>query len=339
MVERLVEHDKRQTQSAHEQHGSSAIKLSPAMQQRLRCPVCRAALDLVGSQLRCTNTECDGSFPIVHGVPVLINEAASVFSTQDFINLRPTYFKQDGPVVQTIRRFIPKISANIKGARNFQQFARLLLERADAPKVLIIGGGILGQGAEHLLDPRIELVESDVALGPRTAMIADAHDIPFEDETFDGVIAQAVLEHVVDPHRCVEEIHRVLKHGGYVYAETPFIQQVHGRRYDFTRFTHLGHRRLFRNFEEVDGGATCGPGMALAWTYQYFLLSFTTWKPARAALRAFARLTSFYLKYFDYYLIDKAGTLDAASGYYFIGRKAGTVLSDRELIMLYKGAG
>jgi hypothetical protein len=35
----------------------------------------------------------------------------------------------------------------------------------------------------------------------------------------------------------------------------------------------------------------------------------------------FARLTSFYLKYFDYYLIDKAGALDAASGYYFLGRK------------------
>ena len=30
-------------------------------------------------------------------------------------------------------------------------------------------------------------------------------------ETFDCVIIQAVLEHVLDPKRCVKEIHRVLK--------------------------------------------------------------------------------------------------------------------------------
>mgnify|MGYP006300193703 CR=1 FL=1 len=42
-------------------------------------------------------------------------------------------------------------------------------------------------------------------------------------------------------------------------------------------------------------------------------------------------------KYFDYLLIDKAGTLDAASSFYFLGRKSESILSDRELIRLYKG--
>ena len=44
-------------------------------------------------------------------------------------------------------------------------------------------------------------------------------------------------------------------------------------------------------------------------------------------------------EYFDYYLIDKPGTFDAASGYYFMGRKAEQVLSDQDLIKLYRGAG
>ncbi len=337
MVERLVQPEEEQ-QYVTAAPSSSSLKLSPAMQERLRCPICRAALEIADSQIRCLSTECGGTFPIVNGIPILINEDASVFAIQDFIQQRPTFFKQEGSLLQTIRKAIPKLSVSIKSERNFQQLAHLLREGVEAPKVLILGGSILGHGAEHLLDPRIELVESDVSHGPRTAMICDGHDIPFEDATFDAVVAQAVLEHVVDPHRCVEEIHRVLKPNGYVYAETPFIQQVHGGRYDFTRFTHLGHRRLFRRFAEVDGGAICGPGMALAWTYQYFLLSFTTWKPARALIRLFARCTAFFLKYFDYYLIDKAGTLDAASGYYFLGQKTGAVLSDRELIRLYKGA-
>jgi hypothetical protein len=76
--------------------------------------------------------------------------------------------------------------------------------------------------------------------------------------------------------------------------------------------------------------------MALAWSYQYFLMSFTTSPILRPLFAVFARLTSFYLKYFDYYLINKPGTLDAASGYYFMGRKAERVLSDQDLIKLYK---
>jgi ubiquinone/menaquinone biosynthesis C-methylase UbiE len=184
----------------------------------------------------------------------------------------------------------------------------------------------------------LELVESDVSFGPRTMLICDAHDIPFADESFDAVIAQAVLEHVADPYRCMEEIHRVLKGQGLVYVETPFMVQVHLAPHDFTRFTHLGLRRLCRNFDELESGANSGPGMALAWAYQHFLLSFATSKTLRRMLAIFAKLTSFYLKYLDYYLIDKPGTLDAAAGYYFLGRKGGRVLSDRELIRLYRGA-
>jgi hypothetical protein len=123
-----------------------------------------------------------------------------------------------------------------------------------------------------------------------------------------------------------------------VYAETPFMQQVHMGRYDFTRFTHLGHRRLFRHFSEIDSGVACGPGMALAWAYEYFLISFTTVQAFRAGLRVFARLTSFFLKYCDYFLVHKPGAFDAASGFWFMGRRSGNALDDRELIQSYKGA-
>lgn len=150
-------------------------------------------------------------------------------------------------------------------------------------------------------------------------------------------MVQAVLEHVLDPFRCVEEIHRALKDDGLVYAETPFMQQVHDGAYDFSRFTHLGHRRLFRRFKEVDSGAVCGPGMALAWSYQYFLMSFAPSRFWREVLRLFGCWTAFFYRFFDHYLIDKPGTLDAAAGYYFLGRKSDGVLSDRDLLKLYGG--
>ena len=272
---------------------------------------------------------------------MLVNEQSSIFSIDDFVSHHNTTFGNinENRFKKAIRRLIPSIGKNIKGKHNYSRFNEILLKNSINPKVLVLGGSVLGQGMESVTkNTVIDLIESDVSFGPRTMLICDAHDIPFEDESFDGVIIQAVLEHVVDPYKCCDEIHRVLKKQGITYAETPFMQQVHGGRYDFTRFTHLGHRRLFRKFEEIDSGAVCGPGMALAWSYQYFLLSFTTSRLLRLALRLFASITSFYFKYFDYYLIDKSGSLDAASGYYFMGRKTVQVLSDQDLIKLYKGA-
>ena len=318
------------------------IRISQAVQKLLRCPKCHAKLRQAGQQFECINSECDTHFPIVNGIAVLLNEQSSVFSIDDFVSFRNTFFDNTGEnkLKKAVRRLIPTINKNIKGSVNYSRLSDLFRRQSSSQRILVLGGSILGQGVESLVNnPSFDLVESDVSFGPRTMLICDAHDLPFEDGSFDAVIVQAVLEHVVDPYRCVEEIHRVLKEQGVVYAETPFIQQVHGVPYDFTRFTHLGHRRLFRRFEEIDSGAVCGPGMALAWSYEYFLLSFTASKTLRALIKIFAELTSFYLKYFDHYLIDKPGTLDAASGYYFMGRKGGQLLSDRDLIKLYRGAG
>ena len=202
----------------------------------------------------------------------------------------------------------------------------------------MIGGGIVGAGMECLINnPQIKLIEADVAVAPRTNLICDAHDLPFKNESFDAVIAQAVLEHVLDPQRCVSEIHRVLKPTGLVYSDTPFMQQVHGREYDFTRFTYLGHRRLFRMFEQIETGISSGPGTALAWSLRYFLLSFFSNNTLRSAASIVARLMFSPLKYLDYYLVKKPGAKDAASAFYFFGSRSEQAISDRSLIESYEG--
>lgn len=310
------------------------------MAELLRSPCCQARLRAEGDTLCCANPGCGRQFPIVDAVPVSLNESASIFSIQSVVARDETFFpKRSSRIKAALRRLVPSLNWNMKAAANYRRVNEILRRSTERPRVLVLGGSIVGQGMTPLLtEGAIDLVESDIALGSRTTVVCDAHDIPFADCSFDLVIAQAVLEHVVDPRRCAEEMHRVAVAGGLVYVETPFMQQVHAGPYDFTRFTHLGHRRLFRKFEEIESGAVCGPGMALAWSYQYFMLSFVTSRTARGLVKAFSALTAFWLRYVDRYLIDKPGTLDAASGYYFLGRKADHTLSDRELIQLYRGA-
>lgn len=312
----------------------------------LRCPVCKSTLLLRRDCYECAQASCGRVYPIVDGIPVLINEQSSVFSVNDFVNRRDTTFNLTGSgsiiraLGKVVRRCRPSISRNYGSDERYARFAGLLKEGSERPRVLVVGGSIEGVGTRQILnDPALDLVEMDVTFGHRTMLICDAHDLPFEDASFDGVIMQAVLEHVVDPQRCVAELYRVLVEGGVAIAETPFMQQVHMGRYDFTRFTHLGHRRLFRQFEEIASAPVGGPGMALAWAYSAFLVSFGGSFLSRAMLRYFAALTGFWLKYLDAYLIRRPGAYDGAAGFSFMGRKrAGYVLSDRELLTLYRGA-
>jgi len=57
----------------------------------------------------------------------------------------------------------------------------------------------------------------EYGLGPRVAhIVADAHKIPFEDNTFDGVFSHFSLHEWYEPKRVFEEIYRVLRPGGTV---------------------------------------------------------------------------------------------------------------------------
>lgn len=324
------------------QNPAETLAVHPTLVSSLRCPACRSTLSPAGRTLVCSGEACHRAYPVVaHGVPVLIREEASLFDLADYTESKDTYFDSHGAGERRLlRRLVPGVSNNVKAKKNYQLVERLLLQRGsggEPPSVLVLGGSIVGSGMEEFLaSPRLRFVETDIAVSRRVAMVCDGHDLPFADGTFDAVVAQAVLEHVLDPFRCVDEMHRVLKPGGLVYAETAFMQGVHGGRYDFMRFTHLGHRRLFRRFEEVESGASCGPGMALGWSYRYFWRSLATTRLGRAAAQLWSGYTGFFWKAFDHLLIDRPRALDNASAVYFLGTRSETTLGDRDLIRLYR---
>jgi SAM-dependent methyltransferase len=180
------------------------------------------------------------------------------------------------------------------------------------------------------------VVHTDVSRGPNVDYVCDAHDIPFADGTFDLVVAASVLEHVADPFRVVDEFFRVLKPEGYVFAVTPFMQPNHLGVYDFTRFTFVGYRRLFRRFDEIEMGVALGPGSSLAYAIRYFFAALSENRRVASILSLIGLLISRPLKYLDKVLNKKKSAIGCAAGYLFFGRRSETVLSDRELVESFK---
>lgn len=210
----------------------------------------------------------------------------------------------------------------------------LSLLAGESPLVLVVGGGTVGNGIRAIYsDRRTRVLAFDIYGSPMTQFIADAHQIPLAGGSVDAVLAQAVLEHVLDSREVVREIHRVLRPGGLVYAETPFLQQVHAGAYDFVRYTSSGHRYLFRAFEEIAAGPIAGPGTHLLWSIDHIVRGLTRSELAGKVLRGLL----FWLRYLDR-LIPTAFTMDCASAYYFLGRRADRNLTPQEIVSYYRGA-
>ncbi len=280
--------------------------------------------------------------PVIDSTPILIFDERSVFSVNDFLSGKEDETKMNYHKVEaqkSLRKRLLRRAANALSNREApvkwfskEDAIRHICAEIPNPRILIVGAGIL-----RLSGFAAEFTYTDAAMVDGIEYVCDAHDLPFADETFDGVIAVAILEHVADPVRCVAEFARVLKPNGFVHAESPFLQPVHMGRYDFTRFTPLGHRRLFRGFESVKVGMALGPGSVLAWAIRYWILSLTDNITARKWLRAFGLLVTMPIRYSDVLFKNKVGAADAAGGSLFFGRKSDRIISDRELLAHYVG--
>jgi SAM-dependent methyltransferase len=306
-------------------------------QSLLVCPRCRSALERAGETRRCASPRCalaaGGSFPTAGAWPVMIDFERSIVAREAVVAApaaAPAPVTGWRRVAGRLPRALWK-PRNAVAARNVD----VLMSRLDGPSalVLVIGGAELGNGVEALYAGPHTVVGFDVYGSPLTHFIADAHQIPLADASVDAVVIQAVLEHVLDPHAVVAEIWRVLRPAGLVYAETPFLQQVHAGAYDFTRFTASGHRWLFRAFEEIAAGPVAGPGTQVLWSVDHLargmLRSATAGRLARAAFS--------WLRLLDR-TVPAPFALDDASACFFLGRRADRELTAREIVGYYRGA-
>lgn len=276
---------------------------------------------------------CGTAFPVVNGRPVLMRTGNELFPRSAYVARSAA----PGSRKSRLARLVPSPSVNMTYRQNLQRFAAAL-DESGATSVLVVGAGTQKAWLDTFFAgrPSLRVVYSDVDVNGDVDLFCDAHELPFRDAVFDGVVVCAVLEHVMYPERAVAELHRVLSIGGAVYSEIPFLQQVHEGAYDFTRYTLSGHRRLMHGFEEISSGVVGGPGSTLAWSLEHFAVALAPGlvkRPTRLA----ARLAFFWLKYFDYLFGQSPAAVDGASGTFFLGKKSATRRSDHDIVANYVG--
>jgi SAM-dependent methyltransferase len=122
-------------------------------------------------------------------------------------------------------------------------------------------GNILGVSGIENFRPMIDRTASVIDIQYPEA---DIHNLEFEDEQFDWVITDQVLEHVSDPKRAISETFRVLKKGGIAIHTTCFLNPIHRYPSDYYRFSCEGLRSLCEPYSETLECGSWGSRLAVA---------------------------------------------------------------------------
>lgn len=324
------------------------MNVPAAFVDRLRCPRCRGVLTDRGRESPLICAGCSTSYPIANGAPILIDAERSVFAPDEIIADYERTRAQ--PPRSALKRLVwsaasrtPHVTSHRRQEVIAQRFADRLAADRPAPAILIVGSGTDGIGVAALRAiPGATLCELDVYLTDTRMLVADLLDLPFAAGSFDAVVAQGVLEHVIDPHRAAEEIHRVLVPGGLVFSTTPFVLGVHLPVADYTRFSRLGVIRLFRRFTPLECDVIEGAAVSLAYSISYFwmaLFSSFGWAGGAKIAKYAGNYLMFFLPWLDPLVRRSPVSIDAASSYYYIGRRSETTIADRDVVAMFKGVG
>lgn len=76
--------------------------------------------------------------------------------------------------------------------------------------------------------------------------------LPFEDDSFDIVVSDQVIEHIEgDPQKAINETRRVLRKGGMAIHTTCFMNPIHEHPVDLWRFTPFCLAYLHRDWDKI----------------------------------------------------------------------------------------
>lgn len=163
-----------------------------------------------------------------------------------------TIFPQRGGAFDMISVPLAR-DANIVATENVSAnpYTPSVLELID--RVTGAGGVVLDCGAGCRPQRTSGVINVEIVDYASTDVLAIGEALPFADNCFDAAVSLAVLEHVRDPFKCAQELLRVVKPGGELLIDVPFLQPVHGFPHHYYNMSAQGLTNLFAGKAEVIG--------------------------------------------------------------------------------------
>jgi ubiquinone/menaquinone biosynthesis C-methylase UbiE len=114
--------------------------------------------------------------------------------------------------------------------------------------MLVLDAGA-GKGPYRALFDHARYEAADFAQLPSkyTALdyVCSLEDIPVEDDRFDRILFNQVLEHIDKPADVLAELYRVTKPGGKILCSCPLFFEEHMKPWDYYRYTQFALKKLF----------------------------------------------------------------------------------------------
>jgi SAM-dependent methyltransferase len=118
-------------------------------------------------------------------------------------------------------------------------------------KILVVGAG--NDPYRDLFDDLDLYVRLDIVVKKGIVdVVADAHNLPFQADSFDCIMAIEVFEHLENPDLFINEAYRVLKSSKSIFLSIPFMFHEHGDPYDFVRPTKFLLEKYCKNFSKLE---------------------------------------------------------------------------------------
>jgi uncharacterized protein YbaR (Trm112 family)/SAM-dependent methyltransferase len=277
------------------------------------CPITKQRLSFSDGEL--VSEDKSYKYTLVDGIPVLLKDKElkiAYFHRSDCVGVKSSSINK---VYADLIYYISRMMRRTYPCQNATlAFEKVISNKDENALCLSIGGG---PGKPHPNLTNVNLFYTN-----NVDVVGNAYQLPYADNVVDSIYCGAVLEHLEFPADAVQEMYRVLKAGGEVYAVTPFLQELHGSPSHYQNYTLMGHERLFANhgFLIKESGTHVGPVYMLTNLIGVFLLTYLPF-PLNKIIKSIWRVISVFINPLDLFLCKSKDSDTLASTTYVVAIK------------------
>ena len=157
---------------------------------------------------------------------------------------------------QEIINLIKKTKINNYYLKNKEDFRDRILKEIQPNDHVVDMGMAMREKHKKIKSALLQTIDAN-DFGDYPDIICDiCNDINGLENKYDKIICLAVLEHVYDPFKAIENLRSMLKENGIIYGFVPYLYKYHApmdlKYQDYFRFSKDTLAYLFKDFNDVE---------------------------------------------------------------------------------------